>query len=260
MILASTLLVAALGQVNPSPAINDPPPCVVARVPGCREGYRLRYDAHGRPFYVYDPGALPDSPPPGAAPSQPPAPAIPPPVYAPRPVYPAPAYAPPPVYGPVPAYRSQQESRLQLGLVWAPAGVTSLSDWDRTWRAEDRYAGLLGVALRGPVSGAELRFSFEFGPLVRVEELSIKYAFNEPGAVRPFLGLGLGAAQLDRDLGLDTRTRAELSLAAGLDFFVTRDFFLTTELKVRGFANRHDAASNTDLAQAVFFFGAGMFL
>src|SRR4051812_1023367 len=55
--LASFLLAALLGQ--PSPTLEDPPPCVAANVPGCLPGYVLKYNRWGWLVYMRDPNYVP---------------------------------------------------------------------------------------------------------------------------------------------------------------------------------------------------------
>jgi hypothetical protein len=242
MILASLLLASTLSQPYPPPSRYDPPPCVVARVPGCREGYRVRRDAYGRTIFVYDPAAAADQPP-AAPPPQIPQQYIPegPPAYA--------APAAPPVY-----------PRGQLGLVWMPLGGTSIGNWDGGQEWYDKYAGLIALELRGPTGGGRLRLLGEYGPVVRLAEIGLKYDFNDRGVLRPFLGVGVGAARLDPDYGFDPGWRAALSGSIGFDFFLTRNLFFTGELKGRGFLERHDSEpSSSNVSQLAAFFGAGIY-
>lgn len=259
MLVTSLLLAGTLGQAYPAPAPHDPPPCVVARVPGCREGYRLRYDAYGRRVYAYDPSLDPNAP--QAVP--------PPPVYSP----PAQAYQPPPQpYPPAQPYPAQPyppappqpayQPRGQFGLVWLPFGATTLRDSDQHKEWTNKYAGMVALQLRGQTGGAQFRLSGEYGPALRVAEIGLKYDFNEGGVIRPFLGVGIGGARLDNRLGFDDSWRAELSGALGIDLFLTQNFFLTGELKARGFArtdNDPSTAPNSGLGQVAAFAGAGIF-
>jgi hypothetical protein len=245
MILASFVLASTLSQPYPPPSRYDPPPCVVARVPGCREGYRMRQDAFGRTIFVYDPTAAADQPP------------VPPPPQMPDPYMPE----QPPVYAAPAAPAAQPDrSRGQFGLVWMPLGGTSFGSWKEDQEWSEKYAGLLALELRGQTGGARLRFVGEYGPVIRVGEIGLKYDFNDRGVLRPFLGVGVGAAKLDEDYGFDPRWCVALSGSVGLDFYLTRNLFFTGELKGRGFFERTDSApTSSNLAQFAAFFGAGIY-
>ena len=255
MLFTSLLLAGTLGQAYPAPSRNDPPPCAAARVPGCREGYRMRRDVYGRPVYVYDPNLDPN------APREPP-PAPPPAEAAPYP----PAVNPPPPYPPPPAYPPQAEAppvepRGQFGLVWMPFGATSLEDASQHARWTDKYAGLVGLELRGESGGGRVRLSGEYGPAVRIYEVGLKYDFLDRTPIHPFLGLGLGAASLDSHLGFATAWRPQLSGVVGVDLYLKSDFFLTAELKVRGFGQLdEDPVRVSRLGQVSGFIGAGIYL
>ncbi len=256
--LAPLVLAAALSQASgpasscpEPPSRSGPPPCAAANVPGCLPGYRRRVDEWGRVTYVCDPSyaagpPIQGPPPPEGPRGEAPAPAPAPPRYAPP--YSSP-YAPPPSYGAAAPHRGP------LGVV-AMAGATTRLETNR----DGESAGALALELRGPVSGARLRLGLEYAPFGHVAEVAFKYDFNDRGQVRPFLAVGLGGADVDPVPGW----RFEASAAIGLDLYLTRDLFLTTELKRRAFARRSDAAAYglefTDLHQTAFFVGIGFYL
>ncbi len=245
--LAPIVLAAVVSQASASascpepPSRWGPPPCAAANVPGCIPGYRKRVDAWGRVTYVCD--AYAAAPPAGPPPAPPPVVvAPPPPRYAPyAPPYAAPYAAAPP--------------RGMLGLVAMGGATTRLED-DR----QGESIGALALELRGPTGGARLRLGLEYAPFGHVAEVAFKYDFFDRGQVRPFLALGVGGADVDPIPGW----RLEANAAAGIDLYLTRDFFVTAEVKRRAFAHRSDSAAfglePTDLHQTAFFFGVGLYL
>ncbi len=252
MMLATLLVAAALGQICPEPPSQDgPPPCAAANVPGCVPGYRRQVDQYGHVRYVCDARQAAPSPQPG--PPARPAP----PRYAPPP----PSYAPPPPPEYAAGYRGAYEpavlgrGRGVLGLVLMPgvaSTVTSPHDGEGT--------GAFAVELRPSYGGARLRLAMEGGSFGRVAEVAAKYDFNDLGQIRPFVAVGLGGAAVDPD----PAWRLEASVSAGLDLYVSRDFFFTLELKERAFAERSSNAyyglDSGNLHQTAFFFGVGLYL
>jgi len=207
--LTAPLLAALLGQTCPTPSPYDPPPCAAARVPGCLPGYRPQYDHTGRLIYVCN--SLPTQPRPVLQV-----------VPAPQPAQVAVAPAPPAVTAPAPP----EESRGHVGLVLTP-GVAAFPSsagyaWDQT-----KPVGQIGLEFRGSDGGARVRFSAEYTNFGRIGELSFKYDFFDGFFFRPFLSVGLGIASINPDPGL----RAAGSASGGVDLYITRDFFLTGELK-----------------------------
>jgi hypothetical protein len=242
MLLAPFIFAAALGQCPEPPSRYGPPPCAAAQVPGCLPGYHRQVDAYGRVTYVcavpaYRAPTVVAAAPPVAAPPEaaPPYP----------PTYTAPQYAPPVV--------ERREDRPLLGFVLMP-GVAAVDHQDRT-----QSAGALNLELRGPRGGARLRFGFEASRDTRVADVSVKYDFNERGQVRPFLGLGFGAATL---VDIDPGWRPTASVSGGLDLYLSRDIFATLEVKRRAFI--HDDPVHgwepSSFHQTTFFAGIGFYL
>jgi hypothetical protein len=255
MLFAPLLLAGTLGQAYPPPSRYDPPPCAAARVPGCREGYRMRRDVYGRPVYVYDPNLDPNAP---RDPPQAQAAPYPPQVNPPPP--PAAPYPPPAAYPPQ-AEPPPVESRGQFGLVWMPFGGTSLRDATQNTRWTNKYAGLVGVELRGESGGGRVRLSGEYGPAVRIYEVGLKYDFLDQTPFHPFLGVALGAASIDHHLGFSTDWRPQINGVVGVDLYLKRDFFLTAEVKVRGFGQLDaDPVTVSRLGQVSALIGAGIYL
>ncbi len=275
MLLAPLVLVAALGQASgptlapqqgacPAPLTRyGPPPCAASNVPGCVPGYRRTVDAWGRTTYVCDPQAYqaaPAPPPPQAEPAPqgyPPPPAYVPPPPAPRA---APRYAPPP-----PAWAGPREApRGQLGLVLLPGSVSRLEG--SPGYSDSTGALGLSLELRGPWGGERLRFGFEGSGDARLMDVGLKYDFNDGGILRPFLSLALGGASIDQTstLPIDSGLYFTVAGSLGLDLYVSRNLFLTFELKQRGFMVRTVAPDGyTDLStlrQTGFFFGVGLYL
>jgi hypothetical protein len=264
MLVAPFILAATLGQACPEPPSRyGPPPCAAANVPGCLPGYRKRIDDWGRVTYVCDPSYYQQQslPPPASAPypaeSQQawaaPAPAPAPryaPQYAPPPYTPqyAPPYSAP--YAPRPA-----EPRGLLGIVFMPGATTPL-DTNRTTVG----TGALALELRAPTGGARLRFSLEYASFGHLAEVALKYDFNDRGQIRPFLALAVGGASVDPD----PAWRLEGTASAGLDLYLSRNFFLTFEAKRRAFTQRSDSAAfgldSSSLRQTAFFGGVGLYL
>ena len=80
LVLTSLLLATSLDGTCSVPfKPSDPPPCAVAKVPGCLPGYKPRFDSSGRIlFYACDVDYVPNpaesSPPPPAPPQSQPSP------------------------------------------------------------------------------------------------------------------------------------------------------------------------------------------
>jgi hypothetical protein len=252
--LSSVVLALALSQGCPEPpSRNGPPPCAAQNVPGCLPGYVRDYDRYGRVVYRCDPSfraapgpearALPPVPPPEPYAAPAPAPAPPPPAYG-RP-YSAPYAAP---------YR--RDERGVVALVLMP-GIST------TRLRESNHAegtGAIGLELRPHYGGGRLRLAYEGVSFGRIADAALKYDFNDRGEVRPFLAVGVGAASVDPDPGWHFTA----SGSAGVDFYPSRDFFLTVELKQRVFTHRAPGPSNgieqAGLPQTALFFGVGLYL
>jgi len=214
MTLAHIFLTALLGQNCPGPtSASGPPPCAAANVPGCLPGYVARTDQNGRIIFACDPNyGVPQAHAPPPAPPPLVATAAPPPW----------AYAPPPPPGP-PA-----ETRGQVAFVLMP-GVSTYPRY--TTLEQSNPLGQLALEIRGAQGGARLRFLGEYASFGRLGEVGVKYDFLESLPVRPFIGLGIGVAVINPDPTL----RASFSASAGVDFFLSRDFFLTGEINGRLF-------------------------
>jgi hypothetical protein len=273
--LASVLLALSLGQACPEPpSRNGPPPCAAANVPGCLPGYRASRDESGRRVYVCDPayGRRAEAPPPQgyaqpqAQPpqyAQPQAPAEPP-RYAPAPTYqppPPPAWRPSP-YEEVPVHR---ERRGQLAFVFLPglSSATGLPDSASNpvhlnGERSDSI-GALALEIRGQHGGARLRFAGQWTSFGRIADVTLKYDLLDDGPLRPFLGVGVGAATVDPE----TDWRACASIVGGVDLYLSRNVFLTAELQGRRFSRRASAAGGletTDVKQTAALFGLGIYL
>ena len=181
--VATSVLAALLGQSCPPPSLNDPPPCVVANVPGCLPGYGVLYDGSGRAQYVCTSSVAPPTP---------------------------------------------VESRGHVGLVLTP-GVTSFPAHNGFDKSEEAFQ--LALEFRGSEGGGRVRLTGEWASIGKIAELSFKYVFLEEVFFRPWLAIGLGVASVNPDKDV----RASGSGSVGVDLYVTRDFFLTGELKGRVF-------------------------
>ena len=155
------------------------------------------------------------------------------------PPYPPPGYTPPPPpgYQPAPRYYPPQHQAMPRGLValvFMPIGSSTLSSDLQGWQSTAEWQGALALELRAPRGGGRLRFGGEFSDHDRILDVSLKYNFFDWSPLQPFLTIGAGAGRL----GPETDWRATASISAGVDFYLTRDFFLTVEVKGRGFADR----------------------
>jgi hypothetical protein len=231
--LASFLLAALLGQAS----ISEPPPCVAANVPGCLAGYYAKIDALGRIVYIRDPNYVP--PMARAAPARL-APAHSEVVFATQRVAPdpAPQYAPaqpaswayplaPRALNPVRAERVA-ETRGHVALVFMP-GVSTYPTYTRF--SQGKGEGQIALELRGGSGGGRVRLAAEYASFGKMGELSFKYDLFDRFFFRPFLAVGVGVASINPD----PKLRAAGSGSAGLDLYLSRDFFLTGEVKRRFF-------------------------
>ncbi len=226
LILTSLLLATSLGSDSPLPSKpSDPPPCATANIPACLPGYRPQCVSFGRTLlysceanYVTT-GAVNTSPPPAppAAINTSPSPAPP----QPQATASSAVASPPP---------SEKEGRGQIALVIMP-GVSAYPAHTGMGLDETKAEGQIAVEFRGTVGGARIRLTGEWTDFGKIGELSFKYDFFDGFFFRPFLALGLGVASINPDAGL----RAAGSAAAGVDWYISRDFFLTGELKGRVF-------------------------
>jgi len=171
-------------------------------------------------------------------------------------------------YGPPrpPADRYASQTRGMVGLVFMPFGTSRLTapDFDTTYDAE--VHGALALELRSPYpyspfSGGRFRFGTEISRHDRIFDVSFKYNFFDPGPFQPFLTLGVGVANLSPE----SDWRSTFSASAGMDFYLTRNFFLSLEFKGRGFGDpsRASVAAGDsygyDVTQATALFGLGVY-
>ncbi len=149
-----------------------------------------------------------------------------------------PDYPPPPPPPPPPSsfrYRAapppaHDAPRGGFGLVWMPLGVTGFSNASGV--SGSFPEGQLNFELRAPQGGARLRAGLEYAEVARSMEIGLKYDFNDRGQLRPFVGVALGAGSFDPL----SDWHATVGLSAGMDLFVTRDFFFSMELKGKHFS------------------------
>ena len=212
LLLGIPVLAIVLGQSCPTPSPYDPPPCAAARVPGCLPGYRPQWDRSGRLFYVCNgPAAQPVAVPVQAAPPMPTSmTATDPPAVSATPVTPT-------------------ESRGHVGLVLMP-GFAAFPASERGFHTSKPEAQI-ALEFRGTEGGARVRLVGEWASFGRIGELSFKYNFFDEFFFRPWLAIGVGIASINPDASV----RAAGSASAGVDLFISRDFFLTGELKGRAF-------------------------
>jgi hypothetical protein len=123
-----------------------------------------------------------------------------------------------------------------VGLVLLPFGSSSLSSDLQGWQTYNNWQGAVALELRGPRGGGRVRFGGEFSEHDRIFDVSLKYNFLDWSPIQPFLTVGAGGALL----GPETIWRATFSVSGGIDFYLTRDFFITAELKGRGFSDLSD--------------------
>ena len=230
--LATSILAALLGQSCPTPSPYDPPPCAAAKVPGCLPGYRPQFDRSGRVFYVCNSYA----PPPASV--QP----------ASQNVVSTPAVraAPP----------SPVERRGHVGLVLMP-GVSAYPRYQGF--DGSKAEGQVALEFRGSEGGARMRFTGEWVSFGKIGEISFKYDFLEGFFFRPWLGIGVGIASINPNPDV----RASASGSVGLDLYISRDFFLTGELKGRVFTAGTEGPAHglalSDRKQMSFLAGMGFY-
>jgi len=134
----------------------------------------------------------------------------------------APAATPPAVTAPAPT--PEEESRGHVALVLTP-GVAAFPyshGFDQT-----QPEGQLALEFRGSEGGARVRLTAEYTSFGRIGSISFKYDFFDGFFFRPYLAVGLGVASINPDPAL----RAAGSASGGVDLYISRDFFLTGELK-----------------------------
>ncbi|HZZ86237.1 MAG TPA: hypothetical protein VFE30_17030 [Anaeromyxobacteraceae bacterium] len=178
-----------------------------------------------------------------------------------------PDYPPPPPPPPPPTWRyrpaqqyGNEAPRGGFGVVWMPLGVTGFSDV--TGASGSFPEGQLNLELRAPIGGARLRAGLEYAQVARSVEIGLKYDFNDHGQVRPFVGVALGAGSVDPN----STWRASLGASAGVDLFVTRDFFFSMELKGKRFSGDRPQGGwvydpvGYSYAQTSLQFGFGIYL
>jgi hypothetical protein len=90
----------------------------------------------------------------------------------------------------------------------------------------------IALEFRASKGGGRVRLLGEYTDFGKIGEVSFKYNFFEGFFFRPWLGLGLGVASINPD----PKVRFEGSASGGVDLYITRDFFLTGELKARLFS------------------------
>jgi hypothetical protein len=177
--------------------------------------------------------------------------------YPPYPPPPPPAYPPPPAryYPPQP----QAQPRGLVGLVLMPVGSSSLQSDLQGWQTTNEWHGAVALELRPPRGGGRVRFGGEFSDHDRILDVSLKYNFFDWSPVQPFLTVGAGAG----NLGPETAWRATFSVSGGVDFYLTRDFFVTAELKGRTFSNLSDMDPSNHYGRGVtmstVLVGAGVY-
>jgi hypothetical protein len=116
-----------------------------------------------------------------------------------------------------------------VGLVFMP-GVSAFPHNHHGFD-DSKPEGQVSLELRGSEGGGRVRFTAEYTEFGRIGEVSFKYNLFDDFFFRPWFALGLGVASINPDPAL----RASGSAAGGVDLYITRDFFLTGELKGRIF-------------------------
>lgn len=173
-------------------------------------------------------------------------------------------YDRPPSAPPRDPYASQ--TRGMVGLVFMPLGTARLSAPDYATTYDPEVHGAFALEVRspwayGPFHGGRFRFGGELSRHDRIFDVSLKYNFFDPGPFQPFLTVGAGLA----NLGPESDWRSTFSASAGMDFYLTRNFFLTMEFKGRMFG---DPSSETllagtgygrDVTQSTALFGLGVY-
>ncbi len=215
--LISFLLAALPGQASPS--LSDPPPCAAVNVKGCLPGYKPLYDRSGRLLYVRDPDYVPALAQAAPAPLR----------TAPSQLAPAeqhPNWVYPNAPGLLPAKQPQavSEDRGHVGVVFMPgvAAFPAYTQFDKT-----KPEAQIALEFRGTQGGGRVRLAAEYTSFGRIGEVSFKYDLFDGFFFRPFLAVGGGVASINPD----PKLRATGSASAGIDLYLSGDFFLTGELK-----------------------------
>jgi len=243
--LLATASFAVDGYAATSP--SDPPPCAAANVPGCLQGYKARVDRYGRLIYVRDPSYAPAAPP---RPVQ---------QYASAQQYVQPASWAYPVATGIPRPAPEPvrlETRGHVALVFMP-GVSSFPRYTKF--DDTRPEGQIALEFRGDRGGFRFRLAGEYTSFGKIGEVSFKYDLFDRFFFRPFLGLGLGLASINPDAEL----RATGSASGGLDLYLSRNFFLTAEVKQRLFMEGTQGSAHgvvvSDRRQTAFLAGMGFY-
>jgi len=171
---------------------------------------------------------------------------------------------PPPQSPPPDRYASQ--TRGMLGLVFMPLGTARLDAPDLATTYDPEVHGALGLEIRspyprGPFSGGRFRFGGELSEHDRIFDVSLKYNFFDWSPFQPFLTLGVGVGHLSPE----SEWRSTYSASAGIDFYLTRNFFLTMEFKGRGFGDPSRTAIaagdsyGNRVTQGTALFGLGVY-
>jgi hypothetical protein len=117
----------------------------------------------------------------------------------------------------------------------------------------------VALEFRGSEGGARMRFTGEWLSFGKIGEISFKYDFLEGFFFRPWLGIGVGIASINPNPDV----RASASGSVGLDLYISRDFFLTGELKGRVFTAGTEGPAHglaiSDRKQMSFLAGSGFF-
>jgi hypothetical protein len=146
-----------------------------------------------------------------------------------------------------------------VGLVLLPVGSSYLASDYQGYQTYSEAHGAVALEVRGQRGGARLRLGAEFNRHDRIYDVSLKYNFLDWSPLQPFLTLGVGAGML----GPEEVWRGTLSVSAGLDFYVTRDLFISLEAKERGFSDlpRYSAQDyyGTGVGMSSVVLGAGVY-
>lgn len=260
-------LALALGQAYPPP---PPPPaaCCVAGTPeaavhlragffplplvdfGLRLGVvarqlrgRVHFYDRGRMVMVDD-GA--DCCAPAPLPPPPPPPTM---IF----VQPPPPAPPPPPAGPAPA--RAWKARDRVALVWLPFGATAIGAENRP--TVGARQGTVALEARGFSGGTRLKLDYEYMGFGKIVDAGFKYDFNDTyGHLKPFLSVTGGVSFIDPE----NKPRFTVAGAAGLDFFITQDTFVSAQVQARRFTDRQDSAAlPAGVTQVAALVGAGMY-
>ena len=123
-----------------------------------------------------------------------------------------------------------------------------------------RYEKIFSRLRGGLVSARETALNISASPIVKeIGELSFKYDFFEGFFFRPWLAIGLGISSINPSPAV----RASASASGGVDLYITRDFFLTGELKGRVFNEGTEGPAHalaiSDQKQVSLFAGMGFY-